>query len=90
MLSYLSSQSIYCGDVIQFKTCDNSNLSQASHIADICYVSTILKTFHLVVISFFIGANLSHRVRFFCNFVRNRIYVISKKWLQVVFMARYL
>ena len=30
------------------------------------------------VISFFNGANPFHRVCFFCIFVRNRIYVISK------------
>jgi len=27
MLSYLSRQSIYCGDGIQYETCDNSNVS---------------------------------------------------------------
>jgi hypothetical protein len=31
MLSYLSSQSIYCGDVIQFKTGDTSNIQHWSN-----------------------------------------------------------
>ena len=39
------------------------------------------------MISFFNRANPFHRACFFCIFVRNRIYVISKNWLQVGFMA---
>jgi hypothetical protein len=51
--SYLYGHTIYCGDDIWCETCDNSNLSQASHIADICYISTIPEASSKVVISFF-------------------------------------
>jgi hypothetical protein len=57
---------------------------------DICYVSLILATFQLVVISFFNRGKFISLGLIFCIFVTNTIYVINKSWLQVVLMARYL
>ena len=54
---------------------------------DICYVSNILTVGSEVVISFLNRADPFHRVCFFCNFVRNTIYVLNEPRFQVVLMA---
>ena len=41
------------------------------------------------VISFFIRANAFSGVCFFCNFVRNKIYVIEIEMFEPVVLARY-
>ena len=47
------------------------------HTFDTCYISAISATVQLVVISFFNkGKSISSGLSF-CNFVRNRIYVIG-------------
>ena len=58
--------------------------------ADNCYVSKILTVDSESVISFSIRANLLFGVCLFCNFVRNRIYVMEIEMLEPVVLARYL
>jgi hypothetical protein len=55
-----------------------------------CYISVILTTFQLVVISFFNRANPFSGVCLFCIFVTNTIYVIKIEVLEPVVLVRYL
>jgi hypothetical protein len=72
-----------------FNLSDNGQRQKhIDEIAYICYVSVVLKVDSEVVISFFNRANPFHRVCLFCNFVRNRIYVIKIEMFKPVFMAR--
>ena len=54
----------------------------------ICNVSFILVTFQLFVISFLNRANSFSRVCLFCNFVRNKIYVLEIEMFEPVVLAR--
>ena len=54
------------------------------------YVSNILTVGSEPVISFFKRANSLSRVCLFCNFVRNKIYVIEIEMLELVVLASYL
>ena len=54
------------------------------------YVSNILTFGSEPVISFLIEANPFRRVCLFCNFVKNKIYVLEVEMLELVLLARYL
>ena len=56
----------------------------------ICYIYAIPKAGSEVVISFFNRANPFCRVCLFCNFVRNKIYVLEVEMLELVLLASYL
>jgi hypothetical protein len=58
------------------------------HTFDFCYVSVVLKVDSEVVISFLNRADPFSGVCLFCNFVRNKIYVIKIEVLEPVSMAR--
>jgi len=55
---------------------------------DICYVSKILTMSSELVISFLNRANSFSRVCLFCNFVRNKIYVMEIEMLKPAVLAR--
>jgi hypothetical protein len=54
---------------------------------DFCYIFAIPKAGSEPVISFLNMANSFCGVCLFYNFARNKIYVISKNWLQVVLLV---
>jgi hypothetical protein len=56
---------------------------------DYCYVSVILTVGSEPVISFLNRADPFHRVCLFCNFVRNKIYVMEIEMLELVVLASY-
>jgi hypothetical protein len=60
-----------------------------SPIADSCNISKILTMGSEPVISSLNRANPFHRVCLFCNFVRNKIYVLEVEMLELVLLARY-
>jgi len=55
--------------------------------ADTCYISKILKVSSEPVISFFNKGKSFFRDLPFCNFVRNRIYVVKIEILKPAFLA---
>ena len=74
--------------VLLLNVTDISNLSQASHIADICYVSKILTVGSEPVISFLNRANSFSGICPFCIFVTNTIYAMEIDMLKLVVLAR--
>jgi hypothetical protein len=73
----------------RLKSCDISNEPVTNPD---CRYLLCIPSFEIgkkVVISFSIRANPFSRVCLFCNFVRNRIYVMTIEVLELVFMARY-
>jgi hypothetical protein len=59
-------------------------------VAYTCNIHAVSKAAPEVVISFLNRANLFTRVCLFCNFVRNKIYVMEIEMLKPVVLARYL